>query len=234
MDKKDACQIFFRRGWLAALSQDVQKEIIDKSSLLKIETDRIVYHFGDEPGGMYGLAAGSLAVSLETSRRDPYIAHFLLAGDWVGAGSVVMDLPRAVTLSARQNSIILHLPLSAIREMLRKAPEFWRELARCINLNLISALQGYDDLLITDANSRVAAVLLRLSGYYQRAAEDNDPHTINLTQTELAQISRLSRNAVGSALNAFAEQDLISTGYGQVRVLDPEKLKTLVDNQSEH
>jgi len=50
-----------------------------------------------------------------------------------------------------------------------------------------------------------------------------------LTQAELAAMSNVSRNTLGTILRSLQDAGLISIGYGKIGPLQPEKLRALVE-----
>ena len=85
----------------------------------------MIYSVGDSPGGMYGLVAGSLAIS-SARRAGAYVAHFAQPGTWFGEGAAFTDQPRRIALAVTRDSEVLHLPLPAIREIVAADPVAWR------------------------------------------------------------------------------------------------------------
>jgi len=59
----------------------------------------------------------------------------------------------------------------------------------------------------------------------QRNRLGGPPQEIPLTQAELAAISNVSRNTLGTILRGLQDAGLISIGYGKIRPQQPEKLR---------
>jgi Mn-dependent DtxR family transcriptional regulator len=51
-----------------------------------------------------------------------------------------------------------------------------------------------------------------------------------LRQSDIAVRLNLSRKAVNAALKVLAEQGLVKTGYGQIRILDQSALQAFVND----
>jgi CRP/FNR family cyclic AMP-dependent transcriptional regulator len=86
-----------------------------------------------------------------------------------------------------------------------------------------AALRTVSDLLIPQADRRIAATLLRLT----RADEDErpeDPRGFRLRQAELGEMANASRQIVNRALSRFAGSGWIALGYQRIAVLDPAAL----------
>ena len=74
-------QALLRRGWLAGQPEDFRRAVLDQCLLLPLERGMPVYHQGDPPGGIFGIAAGALAISIapgEGGRISPISARWAL------------------------------------------------------------------------------------------------------------------------------------------------------------
>jgi CRP/FNR family cyclic AMP-dependent transcriptional regulator len=136
--------------------------------------------------------------------------------------------PRQVSASARTYTVLAHLPLQAVREITVASPVFWRYLAVNVSLKLKIALQRYDELLIADSRARVAAVLLRLAGYDGSPDDPIVNPDIPMTQAEIGEVTRLTRNGLAGILSRLAAEGLIAMGYGHITVANPAALIRVV------
>jgi CRP-like cAMP-binding protein len=225
---RNAEKIIQTRGWLSQLPVEFQTAVLNRSFLKVYQPKEPVYHLGDEPGGIYGLISGGIAISVAPGRHGPYFAHFALPGFWFGEASVITGRPRRVGVVARRRTTLLHLPLPAIQELVAADPIVWRYLAANAVLSLDLAMTGYDDLMIRDPQTRVASILLRLAGYRTDLSQPGEEPQIDITHAELAEIAGLSRNSVGRALARLSEAGLIAFGYSQIGILKPRAMAHLI------
>ena len=96
-------QALLRRGWLAGQPENFRRAVLDQCLLLPLERGAPVYHQGDAPGGIYGIAAGALAISIAPGDGGPYLAHLGTAGTWIGEGPFLTGEPRRVDPWPRRN-----------------------------------------------------------------------------------------------------------------------------------
>lgn len=224
MKREEAESIILSRGWLTYMPSHVQQEVLRRSSLRGYQPRETVYQQGEDGGGMFGMVKGSLSISLAPNLRGPYPASFTRPGNWIGGGPAIMDEPRQVSATARIETWLMHLPLATIREMTAADPTFWRYLAINVVINLKIAMQRYDDLLIADPRVRVATVLLRLAGFEGDPADPLADREIPMTQTEVAEITRLTRNGLGGILTRLEKEGMVAMGYRHITITDPAAL----------
>jgi CRP-like cAMP-binding protein len=83
--------------------------------------------------------------------------------------------------------------------------------------------------MIPEHERRVAAVLLRLCDCRFPPQFGGPPQENPLTQAELAAMSNVSRNTLGTILRSLQDAGLISIGCGKVRHLQPQTLRALIE-----
>jgi len=234
--------VLLRRGWLSHLPAGLQKQVLSRSSLKTFEAGEALYHAGDQAGGMYGLVSGAAAISVAPGDYGPYFVHFALPGTWFGHASAIIRQPRRVGVMARRQTTVMYYPATAMDELVAANPESWRYFTLNVILSLDLAMQAYDDMMIRDPQTRVCAVLLRLAGLGAdsldgtgnggaRPTSNGDIIQIEVTQSEIAEISNLSRNGVGRILARLASAGLVESGYGHLRILKPRALIEQVANR---
>lgn len=224
----DAKTRLISRGWLARTPQDFQKSVIQRANLQNFASGEALYAIGDPPGGLYGLAAGTIKIMVAAGEGGPFVSHLMTPGDWNGYGPAITGGPRIIGLTAGRQCQALTLPLHAIHELAARDPLLWRYLAQLALLDTQTAIGAMDDLMIRDPFSRCVATLLRLGGYRHSQDPNRAALWLDLSQTEFAAICNLSRSAVAGFLRRLEAEGMIGVSYGQIGVLAPERLGGLL------
>ncbi len=205
-------------GWLSFQPPDVQQKALDAGRERKFRRDAVVYSVNDPPGGVFAIVDGALAVTIAPHQTAPQVAHLASPGRWFGEGGYLTGQPRRVGLKATVGSTLFHVPLHAMEQLTSEDPEWMRRFGQMAMFNIDLALHTVDDLLIKDPVRRVAATLVRCMG-------DQNQGRIAISQAELGQISNASRKVVNRALGALAERGWLVRGYGEIEVVDVERLR---------
>ncbi len=229
MPKRASTQdIVSRQGWLSYTPPPFRQAVLDRCKLQKFAAGATIYSVGDPPGGMYGLVAGSFALSIAPGERGPYVAHFGRAGTWFGEGAAFTEQPRRIGLAVTRDSEVLHLPLPAIREIVAADPGAWRFFGLAAIAHNDVAIGVGDDLLIRDHVKRSVAVLLRLGGCRYRTPEDGRPIEVDVSQEDFAAMTNLARTTAGTTLRDLEAAGHIEVSYRRVRILAPDALRTML------
>jgi CRP/FNR family cyclic AMP-dependent transcriptional regulator len=203
--------------------------VLDRCKLQDLKAGATIYSVGDPPGGMYGLVAGSLALSIAAGERGPYVAHFGRPGTWFGEAEVLFEQPRWVTLSLTRNSKVLHLPLHALREIVAAYPGAWRWFGVAAMIHNSVAIGAADDLMIRDSVKRSVAVLLRLGGCRYLPPHGSPPVEVDVSQEEFATLTNLARTTAGAVLRTLEASGHIEVSYRCVRILAPDALRAMLE-----
>ena len=223
-----AQEIVRSRGWLSLTPKSFQHEVLDRCHLQRFNSGEFIYHVNDPPGGMFGLVAGGISVSIAPGERGPYFAHFARPGTWMGEAAAITGQPRRVGLSATRDTELLHLPLQEIHEIVSKIPEAWRLFALITMGHLDTAMGASDDLMIRDHVKRCIAIILRLGGCRQASMAEVTPVEIDASQEEIAALSNVARTTAGAVLRQLERNGHLEQSYRRIRILAPQALLVML------
>jgi CRP/FNR family transcriptional regulator len=136
---------------------------------------------------------------------------------------------RSASAEALTEGELLALPASDVRSLLARHPEISLKLVAGLVRRLRAANVRLSRQSFQTVPSRVAGILAQLS----REGQDGDggPEeevTINMNQTDLAQLAGTSRESVSRFLAELERAGVVRSGRGRVTVLEPEKLRNYI------
>ena len=226
--RKRTQDLVSRQGWLSYAPPPFRHIVLNRCKLQEVKAGATIYSVGDPPGGMYGLVAGSFAISIAPGERGPYVAHAAQPGTWFGEAAAFTERPRLIGLAVSRDLEVLHLSLAAIREIVAADPGAWRMFGLAAIAHNNEAIGAADDLLIRDHVKRSVAVLLRLGGCRYRTPEDG-PTEVDVSQEDFAMMTNVARTTAGTVLRKFEADGHIEVSYRRVRILAPDALRVLLD-----
>ncbi|WP_175482055.1 Crp/Fnr family transcriptional regulator [Gemmobacter aquatilis] len=213
-------------GWLAATPVEFQDEVLKNSNFYTFEKAKWIYRPGDAGDGLWGVVEGGLHVILTQGVIAPRAGVFASTGFWTGEGSLLAREPRAIGLCTTRTTQMIHLPGRAFLTIAAKQPEAWRWVGLLTFFHMVGALGLREDLCLRDPEARVIAALCRMltphwGGPSIAGGLENTPVTIDISQTELADLCNVSRSFLASLLSTLKQQGLIEPGYGAITILQP-------------
>ena len=215
-------------GWLSHTPLSFQRAVLDRCLHEQFKAGTQVYSIGDEPGGMFGIVSGGLGVSIAPGEHGPYIAHFAMPGTWFGEASAITRQPRRVGLIATRDSELLHLPLRAIDEIVRRDPSAWRFFALVTIGFLDLAVGGIDDLMIRDHIKRFVAILLRMGDCRYFNTRGEGPIEVDVNHEDLAHMANVARTTAGTILRKLEADGHVALSYRRIIILAPDTLRKML------
>jgi CRP/FNR family cyclic AMP-dependent transcriptional regulator len=215
-------------GWLSRMPGDFQRGVLTRCRLKGFRRGEHIYSVGDPPGGIFGLVAGGVAISVAPRERAPYIGHLARPGSWFGIASAVTGQPRQVGLAATRTSWLLHLPLNAVHEIVSLDPTAWRLFAIVMLGHLELAIGACDDLMLRDPVKRCIATLLRLGNRQVSSEPASSPVEIDLSQNDIAILANVSRTTLNETLAKLEEAGAVERSYRCLRILAPGSMRALL------
>lgn len=206
----------------ASISSALADRVLRACSVHDLPARTYLQQVADDPGGMWCLAEGALAVELAPGMRDPQMGYLLLPPVWVGEGGLIVDAPRSVGLSTTRRSVLLHLSAHRFFGIARDEPLIWRWVAKVQKQNFERAMRMVDALMARSSEARIAAVLMQLGG--RLGQEAHAPRVLDLTQAQLAAIANVSRSVLSPVLKTFASKGIVQLGHCTITITDPAEL----------
>jgi CRP-like cAMP-binding protein len=192
--------------------------VLARSVLMRFGEHQTVYRAEDEPGGIYGLASGSLGQFVTTPDTGLILAHIVHAGDWFGFGPLFNQSVRSVSFRSLEPSSALYLSLPALNEIKSREPMAAHCLGALGTVCLASCAQTVASLLIRRSDQRIAATLLRAAG--DAGQGSGAPAMIRVSQAALGEMANASRHLVNRTLQSFERHGWIASGYNRIEVRD--------------
>jgi CRP/FNR family transcriptional regulator, cyclic AMP receptor protein len=211
------------RGWLSLCEAAFAEALLGKCRVHVLEAGDTLFHPGDPSTGLYGILSGSVGVSIVVPEFGPTLAHLMLPGAWFGETALVRRV-RASGVRATRATRVVFIAMRDTEALVAQDARRWPALALIAVLNGQLAMGAAYDLMLRDPQQRCAATLLRLGGFRHGVPRPMSPVQLDITQSDLAQMTNLSRNSVGAILRVLKTRDCIDVDYGQLLITNPEKL----------
>lgn len=217
VSKTCAEQIMSERGWLPLLPEAFRTEILRRSALLHFAPGETVFRLDDPAGGVYGLVAGTVSISLAPDGATPRLILLGVPGYWTGEGCFLTRKPRRGELRAVVETTMLHLPLDAMDQLAARDPSVVHHVALMLMMNVEFLFRVINDLQKPEADRRIASVLQRTTW--------SGEAPIPLTQSEVGVMANASRKQVNAAIKRFSEAGWLTNTYRSITIANPGALR---------
>lgn len=190
-----------------------------------------VFHEGDDSDACYIVKEGSFRVTREHSDGRAITLATLGPGEIFGELAMLDGDKRSASAEALTEGELLALPANDVRALLARHPEISLKLVAGLVRRLRAANVRLSRQSFQTVPSRVAGILAQLSREAQDNGGDADSSeevTIQMNQTDLAQLAGTSRESVSRFLAELERAGVVRSGRGRVTVLEPDKLRNYI------
>jgi CRP/FNR family transcriptional regulator, cyclic AMP receptor protein len=219
MRRDDVVHALTSSGWLRDVDPALARAILDAGRVVSLARGDVLFRPEDEPGGMFGVAAGGILLSMTSRAGLPVPFHIVRRYSWFGFGAVLTRQVRTLRAEANEPSHLLQVPLAEAERLRASFPESRRAFSGLASRADVVFRAVINDLLIPGAHHRLAAVLLRVTESSDPASPEN-LQGVQLTQGLLGELANASRQTVARFVESAVRAGWIDWTYGQVRLLD--------------
>ncbi len=187
-------------------------------------------HAGDETGGLVGIASGTVEVSFEAGHPDTRAIYLGHAGFWSGY-KPLLGQRRAISLTARSETLWALVPQQSVERMLAETPEWWRHIATHIDSLCDISNMTLVDLTRQSSEARAVAMLMRLAGCRHIDPPASADLELLISQTDMAAMAVMSRNTFNGIVGRLVDMGLVELGYRSIRILKPAALRDILSRE---
>lgn len=223
MERSEARCAVLEQGWLATEDTGFQEAILERAALRHFPVGQSTFDEGDFGGGLYGIASGAFGVYVTLRNDELRLAHVSRQGVWMGNGPIIDRRRRTLGARAIEPSVVFHLPLGTIDQMIAADPTCRHRFSRISDLGIVNAIGVVSDLLIPNVEHRIASTLLRIAPV---GAKPKERHRIisGLTQKQIGELANAARDVVNRTLKRLEARGWIKVSYRRIILLEPDEL----------
>lgn len=221
-------QALRQNGWLRHVPADFADAVLALCQWRRFSAGEGIQFAGDEGGNLFGLSAGTVAMTTAMTAPDAPMTDIGHPGRWFGFVPLFGGEPRAVTVEARSDVVLAVLSQTAFAGLLDNWPGSWRYTGTLGTIgygHIASNIAG--DMMIRNSRRRCIAALLRLANC--RFGDRQGQTSAQLSQGEIAAIANLSRTTINTILGELEAEGLIVLGYRSVVLVDVGLLRRIAD-----
>jgi CRP/FNR family transcriptional regulator len=187
-----------------------------------------IFHEGDPGDACYIVREGSCRVTREHPDGRAITLATLGPGAIFGELAMLDGERRSASVEATENTELVALPASDVRNLIRGHPEMAEKLVVALTRRLREANERISRQSFQTVPSRVAGVLNQLLADEAVTPMVREGVTIRLRQADLAQLAGTSRESVSRFLATLERAGVVRVGRGMVTVLEPERLDAYI------
>lgn len=211
------------------LFEGIQRATLDKLEnrawQVEGETNDPIYYADDSASLLYILKEGRARIYYATSKKRDITLDFLDAGEVFGELSLMDFETRGEAAETLEPSVLTVVPGKYFRRIMEKNLDLFRAVFDFMNHRRWRIQNRLKTLAYEDARKKIIYVMLDLGRGLGIDELRPEPTTLEVTHSELADMSGLARPTTTKILNSLKDDGLITMGNGEIDLLDPVAMK---------
>jgi CRP-like cAMP-binding protein len=207
---------------LSQIPPDVRLGLMAAGTDMSFVRGQSIHQEGGQDRSLSLIVSGRVRFSRTDRDGTEISASVLTKGDVFGEIPFLTGLPRTHDATAETAVRLIRVPYAQMHDLISRNPAARDWVMVGVGHALARALDLLDSQYRQSASQRLASML-------SEACKSGEMK-LALRQSDIAVRLNLSRKAVNAALKVLAEQGLVKTGYGQIRILDQSALQAFVND----
>ncbi|MEO1089684.1 MAG: Crp/Fnr family transcriptional regulator [Pseudomonadota bacterium] len=214
----------FRRCFLFSdLDPDLLRRVVASATERRLKVGTTLFQMGDEADGLYIVQSGLIRIWINDEGGNELTMALLDEGDAFGEIALLDGLPRSANASAAAPTSLVRVSRDSIVELLETEPRLCRHFLELLCERLRRNTDEMGSTAFLDLGSRLAAKLAELAIRLGHL-DGGSARIEKVSQTELAQMLGVTREAVNRQLRCLVDQSLLQVERGSVLITDLDAL----------
>jgi CRP/FNR family transcriptional regulator, cyclic AMP receptor protein len=202
-----------------ALPDALQQDLRSGATVRTFSDGQLIHQRGDRSDGFWVIETGQVKMGRYQPEGDMRVFAILGSGDSFGEPACFGEFNRVADAVALGSVRLLWIGKTALFAMLDHSPIAARALLRVLSIQFQEALDGLLVVRKMPPRQQLARILTTL------CAAQPAPVTLKVRHEELAELIGVSRMTIGTLLTGLEAEGLLTRGYRQLIVNDPEALR---------
>ncbi|MBV4554019.1 Crp/Fnr family transcriptional regulator [Pseudomonas sp. SWRI102] len=211
--------------WYSHLPAELQNSLLGMARERHLSPGQRLFKRGDPPCGLYAVLEGAVRIGAVSEQGKEALLSVVESPHWFGEICLFDGQARTHDAVGVGPCTLLHLPQTALLAFLQEQPVHWRHLALLMSHKLRLTFINLEHLSVMPAAARLAHRLLLIAEGYGEI--ESARRVLQLPQEQLASMLSLSRQTTNQILKDLQGQGILHLGYGEIEILDIERLRAL-------
>lgn len=208
-------------GFLTNASPELTQMLGSVATRVALQTDEVLFEQGDVGDALYAIIEGALEISVLSRDGRKFTLDVLRDGSLLGEIALFDPGSRTATVTAAQETQLLKVKNSDLRDAIRSAPELAVDMIRMAGQRMRWMGDQLSEQVFQPMPIRLARRILYLT--------HNSSDTLALSQSELAEHVGATREAVSKTLARWKKEGFIALERGGLKVVSRRDLQITAD-----
>ncbi len=212
------------------MTEDEMEQLDDLVAIRrKVKRGEALFHHGESFTSLYAIRTGFFKTCMATEDGRDQVTGFQMAGEIIGLDGIVND-HHTCNAVALEDAEVCVMPFHRIEELSRKINSLQHHVHKIMSREIVREHGVMLLLGSMRAEERLAAFLLNLVQRLHARGFSQSELVLRMTREEIGSYLGLKLETVSRTFSKFAEEKMVEVRQRNVRILDTEALKRIVNN----
>lgn len=211
----------------ADVAPDILRDVVKLSRTRRLRKGAMLFQQGDEGDALYGVVDGMIRICIAGESGKELTLGLMEPGDLFGEIALLDGLPRTADAYAAENSTLLVIDRSQFLPLLEREGRLATHVIELLCERLRENTARLGEQAFLNLGARLARKLHALSVAHGRREREAITIDVKLSQTELAQMLGVTREAINKQLQLWSRQGVLRFERGYITIADQKRLAEL-------
>lgn len=194
----------------------------------RFSAGQVIFHLGDPGGLLYIIETGRIKIFFPNTEGNEVVLAILGQDEFFGELALFDDSPRSATAETVENTTVYTLNRNECLRYLTSNPDLSIKMLSTLARRIRLMNEQISDVFFLDLPGRLARKLLTLAEDHGEEVENGVRIPMQLTQTDLAEMTGATRVSVNKALRRFRNAEWVSVKQKRFTIHNAEALEDLI------
>jgi CRP-like cAMP-binding protein len=204
--------------------RDLAPELLTRlaalSQILRVPKGALLFQQGDEGDALYAVVEGLIRISVSGQGGRELIIGLFEPGDVLGEIALLDGLPRTANAEAAEDSTLLVIHRGPFLDLLKQEAGLARHIIELLCERLRDTTDRLGEYAFLSLRARLAKKIQALAIAHGQHEAGGVRIALKLSQTDIAQMLGVTREAVNKQLKAWSQEGFIAIDHGSITVTD--------------
>ncbi|AGH46536.1 Crp/Fnr family transcriptional regulator [Paraglaciecola psychrophila] len=220
-------------AWFNGAPDSAFETLIEAARLKRFEQKKYLYRLGEEGEFVYGVVSGFVRIKISSIHGQEFAITEFSCNAWLGEFTLTNQPARMFEAQVLDNSSIIQIPKRVVKTLAEEYPVIYQYLFLAQAEKTLQMCELLGGMLFYPLAARLAGRLQWFAQHYGIQTDEGILIDKKMTQQELAELARGSRQRVNKIVKEFEDEGiLILTGQKYlVKNMLALKAKTQLKNE---
>jgi CRP/FNR family transcriptional regulator, cyclic AMP receptor protein len=206
------------------LDDESLRALVQVGRTRRIRKGTMLFQQGDEGDALYGVVDGLIRICIVGESGKELTLGLMEPGDIFGEIALLDGLPRSADAYAAEDATLLVIDRAQFTPMLERGGKIARHVIELLCERLRENTERLGEQAFLNLQARLARKLQALAVAHGRRDARGITIDVKLSQTELAQMLGVTREAVNKQLQTWTKLGVVHFDRGRITIADEKKL----------